>query len=904
MEILIDKKYFSVFKALACLTVLSVSACSKNMQVNKESVSRSDKPELSQFYAKYRSTYVSDVEYDLFFSLDQETFEGNSLISFTLHTIPEHLSIDFTDGTVKKILVNGEASKGVTHQHYIDLVASQLQVGKNVVEISYNSTYSIDGSGLYHFKDSEDGRDYVYSDFEPYYANRVFPCFDQPDLKAHYKVQVEAPKTWKVITSVREDKVSNLKGGKKRWNFPKSKKFSTYIFSLHAGEYEEIALKVPQIPSRLFVRKSLAKYVDVKNWETYTKQGFSFFQEYFDYPYPFDKYDQLMVPDFNWGGMENTAAITYSENFVKKGVKTREERMHMADVVLHEMAHMWFGNLVTMKWWDDLWLNESFATYAAYLAAEKATEFTDAWDTFSQADKTWAYQSDAQVSTHPIATVVENTDVAFSNFDGITYGKGSASLQQLSYLIGDKAFKNGVQSYFKNYAYQNTTLKDFVDELDRASTLDLSEWIPQWIQTQGTNIVQSEYACKNGKISHFALIQKGQKGTKQSRQHRMELSLLDENLEIYHKIETTYDRKKNEINELEGKSCPSFVFLNSNDKDFVQVSLSENEVDFISTKISSLKKKLQRFLVWNQLWRMASNAELSVYKYAEIVRENLPMEENLLVISPVIETVFGYWRNPENSLALLIPEETDLQKRTKHEILNQLAEIFLSKSKREKAGSDHQTTWFNAFLQTSNAPKHMEVLEKILLGEPIIKGLETGQDLRWEIIQKLNASGQEKYYSLVEKELKKDQSENGKKAAITCQAIRPRKENKLEWLEKVASQEELHSSALQKAAIQFILPVSQLSLRPLLEDKVYETMDRVSQTEQSDVAMETLTSYALPLVCEKGSTKKLHNFLEKHEDISERSKNNILNLQQAYEKCAQVKELAILDFEKRINHLN
>ncbi|MEZ4703679.1 MAG: aminopeptidase N [Bdellovibrionota bacterium] len=888
--------------ATLCLCILPV-ACSKttNTSLSKQAESRTAKAEISKEYAAYRAGYVSNVSYDLFFSMgdQKETFQGNTLIAFDLEAIPENLTIDYRDGKINSIKINGDDAETTIGEYFVSIPSKYLSTGKNTVEISYTGNYSKDGSGLYRFEDSKDHRVYIYSDFEPYHANRLFPCFDQPDLKATYTVQVEVPSSWKVITSVKQQKIQALSSGKSRWYFPTSKPFSTYVFALHAGQYREIKLNVPQVPSRLFVRESLAKYVDVTNWSTFTRQGFAFFQTYFDYPYPFEKYDQLIVPDFNWGGMENVGAVTYTERLIKRGTKTKQERMKLADVILHEMAHMWFGDLVTMKWWDDLWLNESFATYAAYLAAEKNTEFAkESWKKFLEDDKTWAYETDEKSSTHPIAASVDNTDTAFANFDGITYGKGSASLQQLSYLIGEEAFQRGVQEYFKTYAYKNTTLTDFVGTLDKQSSLDLSSWISEWIQSEGTNLVSSHTTCENGLITKMMLEQSANQGQKKVRQHRMEITLYDEAMNAYEKTDLTYSQKITSVDSLIGKACPAFTFLNSNDKDFVKVQYGEKDVAFIAAHLSKLKDSLQRSMIWSTLWNMTRNAQWSVYQYSELVKNQLPLETDTTTIGTVAETVYGYWRSPQNSLIVLLPQDSQEQKEKRLTILTDLAEMFWQKAKTSKATSDEQVIWFTAFASTAQTTEQFERIFGVLQGKVTLAGLALGQDLRWDLIQRLNETGIEKYYSLVTTEQKKDQTDEGVKAALACQAIRPVKATKELWLKKVATEDGLTSAAMQNAVLQTILPVTQSELRKELQEEAYKTLDELAKSEKRDIALEAFTSYALPLVCDSQSTQRLHSFLKSHAEISETSKKNILDLAQIYETCVQVKKLAMKDWKR------
>lgn len=392
--------------------VILLSACSSNVVEDiapqSTAVQRLEASYLEESYARIRSKQVSNVAYKLKFNLsgDKAEFSGQVEISFDLLNNKQDLTLDFSDGDVSRVNLNGQDIEIDYNSWFISIDRSMLTQGPQKIVVEFTHPYSKTGSGLYRFIDPEDERVYIYSDLEPYDANRIFPSFDQPDIKATYDMEVEVPSDWLVVTSRKETNVVD-KGETKLWQFPISEKFSTYIFSLHAGHYHIWESKAGDIPLRLMARQALAEHVVIEDWFEITRQGFAFFQDYFEVDYPFHKYDQLIVPDFNSGAMENTGAVTFSERFIRRGSYTTEERERIANVILHEMAHMWFGNLVTMDWWNGLWLNESFATYMAYLSATEATEFNRAWHSFFSRTKRWAYNTDEQVTNHPIELPVD-----------------------------------------------------------------------------------------------------------------------------------------------------------------------------------------------------------------------------------------------------------------------------------------------------------------------------------------------------------------------------------------------------------------------------------------------------------------------------------------------------------------
>ena len=424
------------------------------------------------------------------------------------------------------------------------------------MEIAFSHPYSSDGNGLYRFRDPVDGRDYLYTNFEPYDANRLFPCFDQPDLKATYATRVTVPAAWQVISITAASGVED-QGERKVWTFPPSARISTYIYALHGGEYQRWESLASDIPMRLFARASIAERVHPEHWFGPTEQGFAFFQAYFDIPYPFDKYDQVIVPHFNAGAMENVGAVTFSERFLRSGKVTRQARRSLASVILHEMAHMWFGNLVTMDWWNGLWLNESFATFMANLALREGTAFTEApLDAFRRT--VFAYRADERDTTHPIEMPTPTTDVAFANFDAITYSKGSATLAQLNQLVGPRPFQLGVRNYLRSQAYGNATIGDFIGAIGSAADRNLESWSADWLDQPGTNGVEVEFDCSDGQVVSLAVRQTAPPEWPTLRTHRTQLGLYNfERGEVAARLlPVTYSGTRTAVPESDGDALP------------------------------------------------------------------------------------------------------------------------------------------------------------------------------------------------------------------------------------------------------------------------------------------------------------------------------------------------------------
>ncbi|MBI5803308.1 aminopeptidase N, partial [Candidatus Pacearchaeota archaeon] len=482
---------------------------------------------LTREFAQKRKEQAENVKYDLFLKFEPkaESYSGVCKISFLLKKKMDEIVFD-SISNVAKVLVNGKQVKFEKDDFSIKINEGLLEGKENVVEVYYEANYDHSGSGMHHFTDPEDGNEYLYTHFEPYDSHKVFPCFDQPDLKATLNLRIEIPTGWIAVSNENPSDANGtiINNERKIVTFNETKKLSTYLFEIAAGNYDLFEDSYKNMKMKIYFRKSMKKYVQYKEIFKITKQGLDFYEKFFDYKYPFAKYDQIFVPEFNFGAMEQPGAVTFSEHFIVRRSMTRTERAELATVITHEMAHMWFGDLVTMKWWDDLWLNESFADLMGYFTLVKATEFKDAWENF-YARKSWAYVQDQYITTHPIVADAKDTDIAFSNFDGISYAKGASVLKQLMFYIGRENFRKGIVEYFKKYQWENTELKDFLECMEKSSGMNLKEWFKSWIETTGVNSITPEIFFNDGKISSFKIIQNPSKSNGILRQHKTKVGL-------------------------------------------------------------------------------------------------------------------------------------------------------------------------------------------------------------------------------------------------------------------------------------------------------------------------------------------------------------------------------------------
>jgi aminopeptidase N len=832
---------------------------------------------LSKAEAELRAALIKDPDYELALTVDGEKvdFTGHETLRFTLAAPADGLTVDFSGGVIQRLLINGAAFAPPSRESgasFIELPKALLRSGENVVISDFTHPYSVDGAGLYRFKDPEDGRVYLYSNFEPYDANKMFPCFDQPDLKASYKLTVVAPSAWSVVSTSMEEKISADADGRRTWTFGRTPKMSAYVFSMHAGPYHVWSSSAGKIPLRLFARESLAKYIPHDEWLEITSQGLAFYGDYFALPYPFKKYDQLIVPDFNAGAMENVGAVTFSERYVFRSTPTLEDREDMSGTILHEMAHMWFGDLVTMKWWNGLWLNESFATYMASLATGRATRFRRSWLTFFANEKLWAYDTDQRETTHPIEGDVPDTEQAFANFDGITYGKGASALKQLAFFLGADKFRDGVRAYLKKHAYANAEEKDFFGAMSKASGADLGAWTHEWLETTGVNTLRADYACAEGRVSSFALLQSSGNGVLRS--HRAVVALDDQE-----PASVAYSGARTEVRALIGRPCPALVYPNHDDEDYVKVELDARSLAAAKTGMSRIADPLARMMLWRTLWEMVRDAKWPVTEFSDLVLSNLGQEKDFKVASSVLSTVYG--RHSWSPSVLNYISRPDYPK---------FEDFFWSNTLKSEPGSDFEKLWFDGYVEIASSEAGARKLHGLLDGKDLVAGMFIDQDRRWSIITRLGELGARDAEALVAAELKRDPSDLGLKSAITARAARPDPAGKLAWFEKIVDPESKASLGELRAAMQSFYPRTQLELRASFVERFFKTLPDVVARKDGDF-LDDYSRAMLPTLCTPGSAAAFSAYLEKNPASKPIVLRALRDARQEEERCVKIRAL-------------
>ncbi|MEP6697637.1 MAG: aminopeptidase N, partial [Pseudonocardiales bacterium] len=640
--------------------------------------------------------------------------------------------IDLVADSVRSASLNGQPVDVAAYHPEQGIILTGLAADNELI-VDAECRYMNTGEGLHRFVDPVDGEVYLYSQFETTDAHRVYTCFDQPDIKAPFTFHVTVPAHWEVISNSAVESVhGDTPGGGKTVHLARTPKMSPYVTAIVAGPYHAVRDEHDGIPLGVFCRQSLARYLDADEVLEVTKHGFDVFQHRFGYPYAFAKYDQLFVPEFNAGAMENAGCVTIVEDYIFRGKVTRFAYESRANTILHEMAHMWFGDLVTMRWWDDLWLNESFAEWAAHFAAVEATQYTEAWTTFCTGRKAWGYRQDQLSSTHPIACDIPDVQAVEVNFDGITYAKGASVLKQLVAYVGQKEFLTGLRSYFARHAYGNTRLADLLAPLEEASGRDLSSWSGEWLETAGVNTLRPAFDVDGeGTFTAFSVLQEAPDEHPTLRSHRLAIGLydlVDGSLVRRRRIETDIVGAKTEIPELVGERQPDVVLLNDDDLTYAKIRLDERSLSTVTHHIGDFTESLPRALCWAAAWDMTRDAELSTRDYLQLVLTGISGESAIGVVGVLLRQV-------ALALALYADPAWSPQGRVT------LAATAYDNLLAAEPGSDHQLTWARTFAGAARGENHLAIVRQLLAGTTTVDRLAVDTELRWHLLQCLVATG-------------------------------------------------------------------------------------------------------------------------------------------------------------------
>jgi aminopeptidase N len=735
---------------------------------------------IKQVEAAERSTIVKAESYriDLDLTTGAENFRVKTTVKFAGLKPGATTYIDCVGSKVISAKLNGVDfdPKFDGETIYLPAIAAE-----NILEIEHDGIYSNSGEGLHRFVDPADNEVYLYTQFETGDARRMYACFDQPDQKATFTISTITPKHWEVISNYGIESTKDVDAERKFIQFAQSQVISTYVTAIVAGAYMSVHDEYKgekTIPLGIYARKSFFKYVDAENIFEVTKQGFAYFEKTFGLAYPFGKYDQIAVAEYNWGAMENVGCVTFHEDvLIFRSKVTERNYVSRATTIHHEMAHMWFGDLVTMKWWEDLWLNESFAEWASYQSVSESTKYKEAWTEFNSLRKNWAYRVDQLTTTHPIATEMEDLDAVRTNFDGISYAKGASVLQQLVAHVGRDNFIKGLRLYFAKHAYGNTTLKDLIDQLEAASGRDLTPWVSTWLRTAGVNTLRPVIAVDGDSYKSISIQQEAPTmpvGSKELRPHRLHVGLFDiqgEKLTRRTSVELDVAGALTEVTALAGQKVADLVLINDKDQTYAKLRFDNRSIATMKSHLGKLDDSLARGLIWASLWDSCRDGELSTSDYVAIALNALKTESDISIVAATylqFETAIWAYANPAKRDAL----------RT------QVADATAAMLANAAPGSDHQMQFARAFANNAITPAHMEKLKEILNGSE--KGLVIDAEIRWYIFicgVKRGVFGPTE----IEAESAKDNTAHGKQYTAYAYAAIPTKEAKVAAFKSVTT---------------------------------------------------------------------------------------------------------------------
>ncbi|MCW4384701.1 aminopeptidase N [Salinibacterium sp. SYSU T00001] len=765
---------------------------------------------LTRLEAQERSALLAVDSYDVALDLTTgaETFRSTTTVVFEAEAGASTF-IDAITREVHSITLNGEsvdvaAADGLRIQ--LDGLAE-----RNELTIVADMEYTNTGEGLHRFVDPVDGEVYLYSQFEVPDSRRVYPVFEQPDLKATFTFTITAPATWQVVSNSPTPE-PEIDGETGTWRFSPTPRISSYITAIVAGPYDVVRSELTSrdgrtIPLGVFCRRSLREFLDADYIFEKTRQGFEYYEEKFDYAYPFEKYDQLFVPEFNAGAMENAGCVTFTETYVFRSKVTDAIKERRVVTILHELAHMWFGDLVTMKWWNDLWLNESFAEWASTIATAEATEWTEAWTTFQAMEKSWAYRQDQLPSTHPVVATINDLEDVQVNFDGITYAKGGSVLKQLVAWVGEEAFFAGVAAYFKKHAFGNTELVDLLTELETTSGRDLTEWSKLWLETSGVNTLRPEIETDaDGVITSFAVLQSAPEDYPTIRPHRLAIGLYElegESLTRAHRVEIDVDGERTDVAALVGQKKPALVLINDDDLAYAKIRLDEDSLEAAIAHLSSIENPLARAIVWGSVWDSTRDAETKASDYVRLVLGNIASETE----STTIRTTLTQ---------LLTTARMYVDPATRAETIELVGTELWRLAQDAAPGSDAQFQFVKFFAAIASTQDHASVLRDLREGAITLEGLEIDTDLSWELLEGLvlnGAAGEEEIAAALEA----DNTANGQQAAARARATIPTEEAKLAAFASIVDDDSVPNMIVRHTGMGVQHVNDPASLEPLVE---------------------------------------------------------------------------------------
>jgi aminopeptidase N len=791
---------------------------------------------LTQVEAADRARLLDVTSYDISLDLTdgtgypgEGTFRSITEVRFVCREPGAETFIEVAAGALRSATLNGAPVDTSAWTAESGLALRGL-AADNVLLIEGDFPYSTTGQGLHRCVDPVDKEVYLYSQFETADAQRVFACFDQPDLKAEFTWRATVPSHWKVISNMpveRSEPVAGVEAAR-TVHFARSPRMSTYVTAICAGPYHEVRDSHDGIDLGAFCRRSMSRYFDAEDILLITKQGFDFFHQQFGVRYPLPKYDQVYSPEFNAGAMENFGCVVHAEqHYVFRSPVTDFEYEQRANTILHELAHMWFGDLVTMRWWDDLWLNESFAEWASHWCNSGATRFTDAWTTFLSVRKNWGYRQDQLSSTHPVYTETPDVAAVEVNFDGITYAKGASVIKQLVAYVGIEPFVAGLRAYFTKHAWGNATFDDLLSALEVASGRELRKFAAQWLETAQVNTLRPEIVlAADGSYESVAVRQEAPAEYPTLRTHRIGVGLYDlrgGRLTRRTRFEVDVEGARTELTQLAGMPAADVLLLNDDDLTYAKLRLDETSMATVVRNIVGFDHSLARALCWAAAWDMLRDAELAARDYVTLVCAGLPSENDINLITATL-------RQAQSALVMYADPAWAPTG------WGQLADTARAALAAAEPGSGHQLAWARAYASAGRSPDDVARLKGWLAGTAVPDGLRVEADLRWGVLQSLvalGAAGDDE----IEAELSDDRTASGEREAAFARALIPTADAKAETWRRLVSDHHL-PNWLQRSLLQGFQHSAQITLTKPYVERYFASVRDVWDHRDGDPAQE------------------------------------------------------------------
>ena len=759
---------------------------------------------------------------------------------------------------------------------------------KNTVQVKANCSYMNTGEGLHRHIDPVDNQVYIYTQFEVADSRRVFPVFEQPDIKGTLALTVTAPSKWTLISNSPTPASVKVNEEMSTWSFAVTPTMSSYLYALCAGPYfkktDVYKGKFGSYPLAIFVRPSLAEFLDHEEIFEITKQGFAWFEDKFQVGYPFPKYDQIFVPEFNAGAMENVGCVTFRDEYIFRSRTTRTAYESRANTILHEMAHMWFGDLVTMKWWNDLWLNESFAEWAAHWASTGATKYNEAWTLFHVQRKAWAYRQDQLPSTHPIAANMPDLDSVYENFDGITYAKGASALRQLVAWVGEENFLKGLKAYFDKHAWKNTELSDLLTELSISSGRDLDSWTKLWLQSSGATLLRPVIKTDANNVITSAIINQEPPSAPPGlppvlRPHRLAVGTYEKQgnkLVRTNRFEIDVEGATTEVKELIGLKRPALILVNDDDLTYAKIRLDDVSLDTATKEIASIDSSLSRALIWGAVWDMVRDGEVGTGKYLDLVLSGLAAETDIGLVQQVLmqcRSAIDVYADRKNRISYNTKFADGIQD-------------LLAKAEN---GSDRQLALVRTFSAVATTDTQINRVAEILDGKEKVTGLNIDTDLRWTLLRRLVVTGK-RGLAAIEEELKRDDTAMGREHAAGARAAIPTLEAKeIAWT-LVTTNDSLPNSEIH-ASLGGLSYIDHAEIMKNFIDKYFASVEKLWNSRTHEIGQSLVTGLFPSSNITQEVIEKSDKFLNENKELAVGARRIIIEQRDSLARALRAQEV-------------